>query len=194
MGYPYSAHAVELSKLRRAAGSKDAKLEAALAKKYRAHYDENAEWFADAISKGAPTLARAVSDIIAGTVPKRSKHGFQYGYAVEVLVKHFGARIDEDELGLGCEAAIDTYLKKAKQPSTDKLTKHGVFPVAIPAPRDFPGIGAMTANDMKSLLAAFDKTEPLWAKDAGAKEVAAAFRSWCTKALAKKRDLVWLYY
>jgi len=194
MGYPYSAHAVELAKLTRAAGSKDAKLEAALAKKYAKHYAENAEWFADEIADGAPTLGKAVADIIAGTVPKRSKHGFQYGYAVEVLVMHFGERIDEDEVGLGCEAAIDKYLKKAKQPTTETLTKLGVYPVAIPAPEDFPGIGTMTAKDMKALLAAFDAATPLWANDDGAKEVSAAFRSWCEKALAKKRELVWLYY
>jgi hypothetical protein len=168
----------------------NARLEAALAKKYGTHYAENAEWFKDEIADGAPPLGTAVSEIIAGKVPKKSKHGFQYGYAVEVLVMHLGVRVDEDELGLGCEDAIDKHLKKAKQPSTDKLTKHGVFPIRIPAPADFPGIGTMTAKDMKAFVAA----ATLMKDDAGALEVSGAFRSWCKKATAKKRALVWFYY
>ncbi len=194
MGYPYSAHAVDLKALAAIAGSKDARLEAALTKKYGKHYAENAEWFKDEIADGAPTLSTAVSEIIADKVPKRSKHGFQYGYALEVLVMHIGKRIDEDELGLGCEDAIDGYLKKAKQPSTDKLTKHGVFPFRIPAPADFPGIGTMTAKDMTAFVAALDAAAPLMEDDEGALEVAGAFRSWCKKVMAKKQSMVWLYY
>jgi len=74
MSYPYSAIAIDLKKLTAAFGSKDAKLEAALKKKFKSDITENAEWFADEIAKGAPTLDRAISEIIAGTVPKKSKH------------------------------------------------------------------------------------------------------------------------
>lgn len=194
MGYPFSAFAVDLKKLAAAAGSEDKKLEAALAKKNAKHYAENAEWFEDEIAKGAPTLAAAVSEIIAGKTPKKSKHGFQYGYALEVLTKHFGTRIDEDELGLGCNEALDPCLKKAKKPSFEKLTKEGVFPIAIPAPADFPGIGTMNAKDIAACLAALDAIAPQTKEDDDAGEIADALRSWCKKATKKKRDLVWFYY
>jgi hypothetical protein len=96
VSYPYSAYAIDLKKLAAAAGSKDKKLEVALKKKFADDYAENSEWFEDDIGKGAPTLERAVSEMIAGAMPKKSKHGFQYGYALEKLVQHFGKRIDED--------------------------------------------------------------------------------------------------
>ncbi len=194
MGYPFSAYAVDLKKLAAAAGSKDKKLEAALAKKHAMHFEDNAESFEDEIEEGAPTLAKAVGEIIAGTAPKKSKHGFQYGYALELLTMHFGTRIDEDELGLGCSEAIDPFLKKAKRPDFEKLTKEGVFPFPIPPPSDFPGIGTMNAKDIAACIAALDAIAPLTKDDDDATEVADALRSWCKKATKKKCGMVWFYY
>jgi hypothetical protein len=193
MGYPYSAIAIDLKKLTAAVGSKDKKLEAALKKKFGDDYEENAEWFDDAIKKGAPTLERAVSEIIAGTMPKKSKHGFQYGYALEKLALHFGKRIDEDELGLGADEAIEKALKKAKQPSFEKLVKNLVMPIAIPVPNDFPDISTMTEKDVAAFAKALDAIQPL-VKDEDAEEVRAAFRSWCTKAQKKKKALILFAY
>jgi hypothetical protein len=139
-------------------------------------------------------LAVAVGEILAGKTPKKSKHGFQYGYALEVITQHFGTRIDEDELGLGCNEAIDSYFKKAKKPSFEKLTKEGVFPLAIPAPADFPGIGTMNAADIDACLAALDAIAPLAKDDDDATEIADALRSWCGKAKKKKLGMVWFYY
>jgi hypothetical protein len=196
VSYPYSAYAVDLKKVVAAAGSKDKKLESALKKKFADEYEENAEWFEDALKKGAPRLETAIAEIIAGTVPKKSKHGFQYGYAVEKLVMHFGKRIDEDELGLGSEDAIDPFLKKAKQPSFAKLTKTGASPIPIPIPDDFPVISTMTPKDVAALqkslaaIAAPIKKED----DDDAQEVADALKSWCKKAAAKKQGLVFFVY
>jgi len=193
MGYPYSAFAVDLKKLASVAGSKDARLEAAIRKKFAKRFAENAEWFADDIGAGAPTLDVAVAEIIAGKTPKRSKHGFQYGYAVEVLTQHLGKRIDEDELGLGAGDAIEPFLKRAKRPSFDKLTRNGVFPLPIPRPADFPDISTMTPKDIATLAAALDAIAPL-VEDDPAKEVADALRSWCTRATKRKGGLVLFAY
>jgi hypothetical protein len=193
MSYPYSAFAVDLKKLAAAAGSKDKKLEAALLKKFAKHYAENAAWFEDEIAEGAPTLDAAVAQVLAGTAPKRSKHGFQYGYAAEVLVQHLGTRIDEDELGLGAGDAVEPFFKKAKLPSFDKLTKNGVLPMAIPKPANFPDISTMNPKDVAALAVALDVIAPL-VKDHPAKEVADALRSWCTKTGKKKAGLVLFAY
>ena len=194
MSYPYSAIAIDLKKLTTAVGSKDKKLEAALKKKFGSDYEENAEWFADEIAKGAPTLERAVAEIIAGTMPKKSKHGFQYGYALEKLALHFGKRIDEDELGLGSDEAIEKALKKAKQPAFPKLTKNLVYPIPIPPPADFPDISTMTDKDVAAFAKALDAIKPLIEDDDDAQEVARAFRSWCTKAQKKKSALMLFAY
>ena len=194
MSYPYSAIAIDLKKLTAAFGSKDAKLEAALKKKFKSDYTENAEWFADNIEKGAPTLERAVSEIIAGTAPKKSKHGFQYAYALEKLALHFGKRIDEDELGLGSDEAIEGALKKAKQPTFQKLTKNLVYPIPIPPPSDFPDVSTMTEKDVAAFLKALDAIKPHIEDDDDAQEVADAFRSWCKKAQKKKSALMLFAY
>lgn len=194
MSYPYSAIAIDLKKLTAAVGSKDKKLEAALKKKFSSEYEENAEWFADEIAKGAPTLERAISEIIAGTMPKKSKHGFQYGYALEKLALHFGKRIDEDELGLGADEAIEKALKKAKQPPFEKLVKNLVYPIAIPPPAAFPDISTMTEKDVTVFAKALDAIKPLIEKDDDAQEVAGAFRSWCAKAQKKKSALMLFAY
>lgn len=194
MSYPYSAIAIDLKKLTAAVGSKDKKLEAALLKKFKSDITENAEWFADEIAKGAPTLDRAISEIIAGTMPKKSKHGFQYGYALEKLVLHFGKRIDEDELGLGADEAIEKALKKAKQPPFEKLVKNLVYPIAMPKPADFPDISTMTAQDVAAFAKALDAIKPHIEDDDDAQEVADAFRSWCTKAQKTKSALMLFAY
>jgi len=194
VSYPYSAIAIDLKKLTAAVGSKDKKLEAALKKKFGSDYEENAEWFADEIAKGAPTLERAVSEMIAGTMPKKSKHGFQYGYALEKLALHFGKRIDEDELGLGADEAIEKALKKAKQPPFEKLVKNLVYPIPIPPPADFPDISTMTEKDVAAFAKALDAIKPLIKDDDDAQEVADAFRSWCTKAQKKKSALMLFAY
>ncbi len=193
MSYPYSAHAVDLKKLAKAAGSKDAKLKATLAKKFADEIAENAEWFADEIAKGAPKLDQAIAEIIDGTAPKKSKHGFQYGYALEKLVMHFGERIDEDELGIGAGECLEKALKKAKQPTFEKLTKNLVYPIAIPKPADFPDVSTMTPKDIAAAIKALDAIDPL-IEDDDVKEVSAALRSWCTKAAKKKRGLVLFAY
>ena len=194
MSYPYSAIAIDLKKLTAAVGSKDKKLEAALKKKFGSDYEENAEWFANEIAKGAPTLERAVSEIIAGTMPKKSKHGFQYGYALEKLALHFGKRIDEDELGLGADEAIEKALKKAKLPTFAKLTKNLVYPIPIPPPSDFPDISTMAPTDVAIFASALDSLTPIIADDDDALEVRDAFRSWCTKAQKKKSALMLFAY
>jgi len=194
MSYPYSAIAIDLKKVTAAFGSKDAKLEAALKKKLKSDIAENAESFEEEIAKGAPTLDRAISEIIAGTVPKKSKHGFQYGYALEKLVLHFGKRIDEDELGLGADEEIEKALKKVKLPTFAKLTKNLVYPIPIPPPADFPDISTMTPTDVAIFASALDSIKPLVEDDDDAEEVREAFRSWCTKAQKKKLGLMLFAY
>ncbi len=194
MGYPYSAYAVDLAKLRAAAGSKNTRLVTAVRAKCERVIESNTTWFAEKIAGGAPTLDAALSEIIAGTTPKRSKHGFQYGYAVEVLTRHFGKRVDEDELGLGASKAIDPFLARAKRPKLAKLLKAGTSPIPIPAPADFPVIGTLDEKAMAALLAALAAAEPLRDKKVDATGIAVALRSWCARAAKAKRGLVLFAY
>src|SRR5262245_21450577 len=160
MGYGFSVYSVDLKKLRTARGSKNARLAAAIKKKQAERFTHADDWFADDIASGAPSLATALDELIAGK-PTKKKYGFQYGYAIELLCEHFGKRIDEGDLSSRIDESLDPLLAKAKKPTLSKLLRSGVFPLAIPEPRDFPEIGTIDAKAMTALGSALAAIEPM---------------------------------
>src|SRR5947207_6509076 len=147
MGYAFSVFGVDLAKLQAAWGSNNTRLAATIKKNQASDLAGNDEWFADEIAKGAPPIGKAIDEIIAGK-PTKKKFGFQYAYALERLCVHFGKRIDDGDLSSGIHESLDPLLKKVKQPKTAKLLCTGTFPLAIPAPREFPEIGTINAACM----------------------------------------------
>ncbi|MEO8700768.1 MAG: hypothetical protein ABI867_12030 [Kofleriaceae bacterium] len=195
MGYAYSVYAVDLAKLTKLWGSSDTRLAARLAKAHADEYASKDEWFEGDIAKGAPAFATAVTEVLAGR-PTQKKHGFIYGYAVELLCQHLGSRVDEVSL-TWFDKALDPFLKKAKQPKLAKLLGAGILPVPIPKPKDFPEIGTIDAKAGAALVAAMDAIAPLAPPpddfcNAGA--VIVEVRAWVTRAAKRKRQLVWFLY
>jgi hypothetical protein len=194
MGYAYSVYGVDLAKLKALWGCKDAKLAAAIKKKHADRIDDNTESFEDEIEdEDAPTLGVAIDEIFAGKC-KQKDHGFQYGYALELLCHHLGKRIDEESLSY-FDDWIDPLLGKAKhsEKDTQKLIGANTFPIKIPEPADFPTIGTLDDAGMKKLDAALDKIEPL-ATDDDAKEIIKELRGWTSRARKAKRQIVWFVY
>jgi hypothetical protein len=190
MGYAYSTYAVDLDVLRKTFGGGDEELYRKLKAKYAKEMIENDEWFDHYLAKGAPPLVVALRELIAGK-PARKKHGFQYAYALEMLCKHFGGRIDEADL-TWFDEALDPLLKKAKQPSTGKVIGRGVYAVRIPKPADFPEMGTLDAKGQAALGKVLDAVgEP---EDEDVKYVTDELRSWLKKAKAKKAGIVWFVY
>lgn len=194
VGYSYNVYAVDLARLQKLWGSADDKVKKALLKKQATRIAENDETFEDTIQDGAPTLTTCIDDIFAGKITKK-QHGFQYGYALEVICAHLGSRIDDLELSWFDEF-LDPYLKKAKQPSTQKLVGRDVRPIAIPKPEDFPEIGTIDAAGMTKLAAALDAIEASVEEDEDddAAEVMEELRGWLSLAKKAKQQIVWFVY
>jgi len=190
MGYAYSVFAVDLKKLKPA---KNKKLFDELKEKYGDDFTEADEWFEDdIIKKGAPIRARALWELLYEK-PSQTRHGFQYGYALETLCKHFGDRVDETSL-TWFDDVLDPLLKKARCPTTEQLLGKGVFPMKIPPPADFPEIGTVTPAGCIAGIGAMATIRPLAGDDDNALMVIDEVRGWFDRAKAKKRGLVWFVY
>lgn len=191
MGYAYSVYAVDLKKLKRLWGKRDKKLGKALRAKHAEDIKQNTDWFDDAIAeRGSPTLGRAIHEILDGKCAAKG-HGFQYGYAVELLCRELGGRVDEVSL-TWFDDVLDPLLKRAKQPALAKLLGKGVRPMPIPAPADFPEIGTIEPAGLVKLDAALAKLDD--GGDENTKMVIDEVRGWCARAKKQKRGVVWFVY
>ena len=189
MGYAYSVFAVDLRKLR----PHGKKLFAELRDKYADDIEEADNWFDTyIIQKGAPTRLRALWQLMM-KLPLQKDAGFQYGYCIEMLCKHFGERVDETSL-TWFDDVLDPLLKKARCPKTDKLLGKGVFPIKIPPPADFPELGTVTPAGCAAGLRAMTAVKPLTNGDENLDMVVDEVRRWFELAKAKRRGLVWFVY
>src|SRR5690348_1921903 len=107
MGYAYSVYAVDLKKLK--PGGK--KLFAELREKNAKDIEEADRWFDHyIIEKGAPTRLRALWQLMM-KLPLQKDAGFQYGYCIELMCRHFGERVDEASL-TWFDDVLDPVLKR----------------------------------------------------------------------------------
>jgi len=120
----------------------------------------------------------------------RKQHGFQYGYAVEVLCKHFGNRVDKASL-TWFDETLDPLLKRAKQPSIGKLLRRGQSPISIPK-ADFPEIGTLEPHQQTVMARALGAIITVDNEDA--RYVIDELRRWLAAAKKRKHAIVWFVY
>ena len=191
MGYGYSAYAVDLKKLK---PSKNADLFEELLEEYEEDFADNFESFSEEIIEGgAPILQRALWELLRGK-PSHKEHGFQYGYALEVLCKHFGERVGKEEL-TWFDDRLDPLLKKARCPNAAQLLGKGILPMTMPAPNDFPEIGTVTPAGCIAGLGALVTVRALVKPGDGVTMmVVDEVRGWFEAAKRKKSGLVTFIY
>jgi hypothetical protein len=195
VGYAYSVYAVDLKKLKPPKGkAKIKKLFDELKEKHGADIRESDEWFDHYIvEQGAPIRLRALWELLHGTCSQK-QWGFQYGYCLELLCKQFGRRIDETSL-TWFDDVLDPVLKRARCPATKRLLGKGAFPLPIPAPKDFPEIGTVTAAGCISGLRAMSKVRALVVPDdENLVMVVDEVTQWFQRAKAAKQGLVTFVY
>jgi hypothetical protein len=135
MGYQTRIYGVDLRRLQSAFGSHDGDLVRRLSEQYAEDFADADEGFATEIAEGALTLEAALAEVIQGTISGSRSTAFQYGYALEMLSRHLGEKMDTDMLG-----EIEG-IGFAEQLATSGP------PIPIPIPEDFPIIGYMTHQD-----------------------------------------------
>ena len=156
MGYSITACRVDLEALKKAFGSRDEKLLAKVKKGCQEQLSDNDESFEEGIAEGAPSLLQAVEEILEGK-PKSKKHGFQYGYAIEVLSGTLGTNM------FAGECASPEFFDRLPKLIGDKAAKKLLnaervadgekkLVLPIPRPADFPGVNAWDAAECRQIL------------------------------------------
>jgi hypothetical protein len=194
VGYAYSVYTVDLKALRKLWGR--GKKNNALGEEIREELEEDIadNWEAfedDIIEHGAPLVARAMYEIFAGK-PEKKEHGFQYGYALELIVQHIGQRVDDEQL-TWFDDVLDPLLKKARCPNVEQMMGRGTLPLKIPMPDDFPEIGTVEPAGCIAAIGALATIRPMTKND-NALMVIDEVRGWFEAAKKMKRGLVWFIY
>ncbi len=193
MGYYVYPFVVDLEAVRAAVGGNDEKLLAAILKKRKTQIADNAESFADEIAAGAPRIEAALADLVAGRKPK-TKHGFQYGYALELVCQHLGKALDAaDCAGLETFEEVGKALKSKPLRAVAKALDGGGTPfVPIPKPADFPGIAACEAETCAALAEQLKTLDPDEA-DLDEDEVD-ELKAWFKAAKKANKGLAFFFY
>jgi hypothetical protein len=190
MGYPISAFAIDLKKLK---PNKSEDFLSEMIEEFEEDFDDNWENFEEQIVReGAPILERALYLLLQGK-PLPKEHAFQYGYALEILVKHVGECVNEESLE-DFDDMLDPLLKKARCPNTNDMLGRGILPMKMPRPNDWPEIGTITPVGCVAGLGAMATIEPLAKGDDDTLMVIHELRGWFEAAKKKKCGIVWFAY
>lgn len=153
---------------------------------------DNFESFEDEIiENGAPIIQRALYEIFAGK-PTQKQHGFQYGYALELICRQIGENVIDEEMGWFYDE-MNPLLKKARCPSVEQMMGEGILPLKIPMPNDFPVIGTVEPAGCIAAVGALDTIRGM-TKDDDALYCIDQVRGWFDTAVKMKRGLVSFVY
>ena len=193
MGYSYTVFAVDLKALRKVwgKGKKNSDLLEEIREDQEDRIADNYESFEEEIIEGgAPVVGRAIYEIFAGK-PEKRQHGFQYGYALEMIVRQLGECVGEELSWF--DEFLDPLLKKARCPDTEAMMGRGVLPLKIPMPNDFPEIGTVEPAGCIAAIGALATIRPM-TKDDDTLAIIDEVRGWFESAKKQKRGLVWFIY
>lgn len=200
MSYSISAYAVDLKQLEGLLGSKDRRLVEEIRVREAEEIAQQSAWFAKEIQGGAPTLAEALTWLIDG-VELPAEHAFQYWYAVELLAKHLGERIDVsglESIGYSYLAEVDEILgSMLGVPSRLHLTTllERAPPLKLPALEDFPAVGYLSVGECEEVARVLEgvETDDLDADPEVLRGVT-SYANMIDGGARSGRDVLFLYY
>jgi hypothetical protein len=189
MGYGFMIWAVDTNKLQQVAGSKDEKLRRMIGGRFKRDIAELDGMFDN------PTAYEALRQIIDGTSPEGARGGV-YAYAFKLIVEHFGKFQDN-----GCVypwsspefGPINSALADMAVPFKFSTFQWSGLPVKLPSPDDFPCVGWVSPENVKSVDAALANGN-YSGDDSHVRDVISAMRGWFRNAAAKGWGLVSYYH
>ncbi len=189
MSLSLTTYLVDLTRLRATIGSRDDKLRRQICGRFKDELARADDYFSGEIAAGAPTRRDAVKAVFEGG-PFDKRYGFQYGYAYELICRHFGKYLDNNCFspyrGSWLED-VDAGMKQLGISAVKVSTfMYGGPPDPLPRPDDFPGHGEWSETQCRDLVAQWDASTDRRAAVDG--EVLAAIAScvgWARAALAK---------
>lgn len=190
MSMALTLYLVDLAKARAAIGSRDDKLRRQICGRFRADLERADDWFSTEIEGGAPKRYDAIKAVFEGG-PFDRRFAFQYGYAYEMIVRHFGnyldnncfspyrgdwlEQVDRGMAALGLPVRVTTFM-------------YGGLPDPLPRPDDFPGYGEWSAAPCAEGLSQWRAKSPLREDFVADRQVLEAIEScaeWMKAAVGK---------
>jgi hypothetical protein len=143
MSMALTVYLVDLAKARAAIGSRDDKLRRQICGRFKADLERADEWFSSEIEGGAPKRYDAMKAVFDGG-PFERRGAFQYGYAYEMIVRHFGKYLNNNDFspfrGDWLEQ-VDRGMQALGLSLRVTPFMYGRVPDPLPRPADFPGYG-----------------------------------------------------
>jgi len=198
MSYGIHPYAVSVAEIKRAVGSKDAKLLKTLRKEYRRELKDDADDL-DA-DEGEISLDLALEHLINGD--ELNEHfGYKYGYALKLLCEHFGDLLNNGKwsaLGWDWIETVDEALSDAGVDAKvfrmdPHLTTRGA-PIKLPDIDDFPSIGYVLESEIAKIIEALRPATPKAIDDEEISDSIEQVRTWLNTAAGSHRDLVCFYH
>lgn len=156
MSRALTIYLVNLGQARGAVASGDEKLRRMLSGRFKDDMARDDDYFASAIGRGAPTRREALRAVIHGG-PFDRQYGWQYGYAYEMICRHFGRYLNNNHFspfrGSWLETVdegLDTLGMTAVRVTS---FMYGALPEPLPRPDEVPGYGEWTAAQCREGLA-----------------------------------------
>lgn len=175
MSYSLVPYMVDLDKVRKAVGSGDADLVEQIRNSDPQRFGDDGEDL---------SLGTALQQLVMGE-PLIEEHGYQYGYALEQLVKHLGKELPLDLwCGVRWAAVADS--------GVEPILMSG-SPVPLPEIPDFPTIGHLPREMIISAVAKMGD-EGLGHANPELLELLKEFETWMREAAREKLDIVLFYY
>ncbi|MCB9760180.1 MAG: hypothetical protein H6739_10130 [Alphaproteobacteria bacterium] len=193
MSYGLHVYSADPAAVIGAVGSDDVKLRRMIGGRFKRDIQQSDEWFASEIQAGAPPLYEALRALIHGGALD-DRYGFQYGYAFELICRHYG-RFQPNDGVSACRyswiEAVDGALTDGGLKAADFMDlAFGGAPVRFPAPDDFPGTGTWSAEQVKAAqgeLAGVTVASEF-------EEALGNVRAWCAAAAPQGHALFGFYY
>ena len=151
MGYGVHAYAVDLAKVRSVVGSGDAKLVKQIAKKSADELEQ-----IDDIDDAEPSAKECLAQLVDGETEDGDVN-FKYGYALELVCRHFGEWLPNrswSAMRFDWFDTVDKAIGKLGKRSLSARVFYSGVPVEIPRPEDFPMIGHLEKDEIVELAAA----------------------------------------
>lgn len=203
MSYILTPIAVDLAKVTAAIGSKDRRLLATVTNKSSTDFsqidemDDNGD---DDDEDYAPTSVEDALRHLIMEEPPNPDVGYKYGYALEAICKHFGEFLPNSEwsaMRWEWAETVDLALHLVGVPaSVLRVEKHLMTrgsPILIPRIDDFPAIGFLQLDEIRTAHVAVCGAKLDAIEDGDARTSIEQLRSWLKSCLESRRDLICFY-
>lgn len=197
MSYSLLSYLVDLEELRRTCGSADAAMKADLRLRLDERCRDLDRQFDSEIQGGAPAIGTALEQLLDGTAPPRTEHGFAYVCALHLLCEHLGQALENEwftDFHSSYEEAVDEALASRGLAGVLSVGRFYTGEPPVPLPREMedggiPSVGYLTPDQARAILGRSTENEAE-SSDFEVDEGVDQCLGWLTSAVESDRAMV----